>query len=485
MEPDAGLLDVPPDLLRHILALLSHTDIVALSSTCRALHAACSHDVVWQAQCAALLRKLGAELGLEQLQQRLGLSSARSVFKLLHRLGLAWPCGLWAAAEDSGQGPRGRMVLVSVGDGGLRLQTVDCRAEMLGVLPATVPMRCEELVRLRVRPSDADVSLVASACAAGAPPVLALALSRGGGSRLTLLHGPRSISLLAVTEQHHIVPFVEEERSPRSSGSGAGGSAPTSPRWTGRLFRLAASDPPELTFSRVVLPPLEPGLQGEAPGLSLLSRLQGLWTGVYSAHGWEVLRVTVENSGAPAPPDCAIAGPRLEGLKLLGDPNVPASKHSFVADAASCRLGPYRPEDDPFPVGGAARPILSFLGGGAAVMVSMAPRPVAARFRAVGQINRIPGVWLPEWEAATLVVYAPLSAAAAAPSSPEARRPGFTVIFEDEGEPFRHAMDFFAFPLQPPGSALRRGPGGGAWAAAWLKAVAGGGDGRAEGEGSG
>ena len=51
---------------------------------------------------------------------------------------------------------------------------------------------------------------------------------------------------------------------------------------------------------------------------------------------------------------------------------------------------------------------------------------------AVGCINVVPGLWQPQWVPATLLLY-------------DAPVPGgvlLTVIFEDEGEPFRHALDF-------------------------------------------
>ena len=57
-------------------------------------------------------------------------------------------------------------------------------------------------------------------------------------------------------------------------------------------------------------------------------------------------------------------------------------RHSFVVDAASCRLGPYLMEvDDPFPQAGFGRPVLAFFGGGVVSVVQLSSRPVAARFR--------------------------------------------------------------------------------------------------------
>ena len=55
---------------------------------------------------------------------------------------------------------------------------------------------------------------------------------------------------------------------------------------------------------------------------------------------------------------------------------------------------------------------------------------VLACLPAVGCINVVPGLWQPEWVPATVLLYHP----------PMDRV--VTVIFEDEGEPFRHAIDF-------------------------------------------
>ena len=221
-----------------------------------------------------------------------------------------------------------------------------------------------DLVRLRVQHTGPDVQLVAEWRRPQLPPVLALAVSNSGGE-LTLLLGPKNITLLAVTGHHRVVPFVEGGSSAiGSSGSGSGGSGsggsgsggsgssgsgssssaayPASPRGgqlasLGRFLRLTSSEPSDWRFHRVAfLPPQPPPRPGQEEmeddstrqGLAMLAPLQGLWAALYSVHGWEVLQVSVAADGAsqPPPPDCPISGPRLEGLKLLGDPNVPAGR---------------------------------------------------------------------------------------------------------------------------------------------------------------
>lgn len=54
---------------------------------------------------------------------------------------------------------------------------------------------------------------------------------------------------------------------------------------------------------------------------------------------------------------------------------------------------------------------------------------------AVGCINMVPGQWNPQWVPATFLTY----------DSPMERT--LTVVFEDEGEPFRHAIDLTEFPF--------------------------------------
>lgn len=54
--------------------------------------------------------------------------------------------------------------------------------------------------------------------------------------------------------------------------------------------------------------------------------VQGMYTACYGPHGMEVLLLRLGLPEDPPPPGCPIAGPRLEALKIAGDPNVPALK---------------------------------------------------------------------------------------------------------------------------------------------------------------
>lgn len=62
---------------------------------------------------------------------------------------------------------------------------------------------------------------------------------------------------------------------------------------------------------------------------------QGLWTAHYGQHGPEILHIWFDktlqsHNGAPVF-DTPKARPRLVGCKVTGDPNVPATQWSFVA----------------------------------------------------------------------------------------------------------------------------------------------------------
>jgi hypothetical protein len=161
---------------------------------------------------------------------------------------------------------------------------------------------------------------------------------------------------------------------------------------------------------------------------------------------------------APAAEPSMVRSLVLVARKLTGDPNVPALETSFFVDAAGARPGPYDPaRDDPFPLGGAPRPVLA-AGGAALAAVDLAARAVAAVFPAArGQVNAVPGRWAPEWVPATFVLYAGGPAAWGGPDGA-----AFTVVFEDAGAPARHAMDFFELPLRVRPAALSPAPGGGA-----------------------
>lgn len=175
---------------------------------------------------------------------------------------------------------------------------------------------------------------------------------------------------------------------------------------------------------------------------------------VYGPHGVEALQVEIVGPDSPGPPNCPIQDVRLQALKIIGDPNVPASKYSFAVSLTQGVIqGPYDPSShDPFPGTNGPRPVVSFEAQqGMPAIIDLTQRPVVGLFaNAVGQINRLPGEWQPEFVAATVVVYGhETSTNKQLAESEGALRGGpasFGVIFEDEGFEFRHIMDFYPLP---------------------------------------
>jgi hypothetical protein len=112
------------------------------------------------------------------------------------------------------------------------------------------------------------------------------------------------------------------------------------------------------TFARVAPPLLPQRLPASAPGLP------GLYSAPYGPHGYEIIHVTWHDGSAAAdadaqsaddalPPGVSAHTPRLEGLKVTGDPNVPTGRLSFVAPLAPSAAETDDNEDD-------ARQIVSF-----------------------------------------------------------------------------------------------------------------------------
>lgn len=59
---------------------------------------------------------------------------------------------------------------------------------------------------------------------------------------------------------------------------------------------------------------------------------------------------------------------------------------------------------------------------------------IVAWYRGLGQINRIQGVWQPDWVGIDFLVYG---------SGPV----GFSVLWDEQGEVIRHIIDFVRLPL--------------------------------------
>ena len=96
-----------------------------------------------------------------------------------------------------------------------------------------------------------------------------------------------------------------------------------------RLIHEAASE----EFERVFVSPPSPLQSVDSSAVDSVKAAQhlpGLWCAPYGSHGLEVLQLFFSDS---LPPEDVggIQGLSVVGLKVLGDPNVPAHKISFVA----------------------------------------------------------------------------------------------------------------------------------------------------------
>ena len=183
--------------------------------------------------------------------------------------------------------------------------------------------------------------------------------------------------------------------------------------------------------------------------LNNVSRITGLFAARYGSHGLELLHISlVENdervlegldiqSGESKGPFYVI-----NGLKITGDPNVPAGQLSFTVDVTYLKdFHSWILSDD--------RPIVLFREDGVIETTMMTDRQnnIHAAYRGKGQINRDPDLWDPEWVDLTLIVYVnPVGARGAC----------FSIVWDDIGETYRHLMDFKSFqgqnypPIEPP-----------------------------------
>ncbi|CAM9560024.1 unnamed protein product, partial [Phaeothamnion confervicola] len=178
-------------------------------------------------------------------------------------------------------------------------------------------------------------------------------------------------------------------------------------------------------------------LAGAAGNSPLRQRLAGIWMAAYGGHGMQIVQTSMRvaspagasaATAAAADVDSPLAGggPRLWGVKVVGDPNVPAGRCSFVVNLARA----YHPDEelmqDP-------RLVVSFPTSGAVVADLAARRAsIDTWYKGLGQINRLPGVWKPEWVEIDFIVYGEGATA-------------FSVVWSEPGEAIRVMVD--AIPL--------------------------------------
>ena len=170
--------------------------------------------------------------------------------------------------------------------------------------------------------------------------------------------------------------------------------------------------------------------------LENIDRITGLFVAPFGSHGLELLHISlVENEGRISEDSTSMGDEEpyyvIDGLKITGDPNVPAAQLSFTVDVThSYEFQTWIVSD--------RRPIIFFSNNGVidATLMSERQTNIRAAYRGKGQINRQTDVWDPEWVDLTLVVYTDPAVSNGAT---------FSIVWDDIGEAYRHLMDFLPF----------------------------------------
>lgn len=172
-----------------------------------------------------------------------------------------------------------------------------------------------------------------------------------------------------------------------------------------RSFHALLSEPPSLLLS-------------ESSSCQELEGLRGFWVGTYGSHGQEIIQVrfttttkttatTTDDSSATA--DLAVASAAapppviMEGMKIVGDANVPANEWSFRVDVSTGALDKARA------LGADMRPVYtldSHMQPRSRVL-SQEARRIHSVYRGKGQINMVPGIWSPQEVGVDVVVLRP------------------------------------------------------------------------------
>jgi hypothetical protein len=193
----------------------------------------------------------------------------------------------------------------------------------------------------------------------------------------------------------------------------------------------------------VALQPLPPlvGLQIRQhwSEFETLAMSLGLFTARYGSHGSEILHLSLHSRGdvrgLRSGNNFDFGDIQLQGLKITGDPNVPSNQLSFCINIQSLLdINAAFNQDN--------RPIIIFPPDRQnPIVISLQQRlPMVQLWaRGYGQINRDPNVWAPEWVRCAFILYKQ-------PLCGEAHRAMFSILWDDEHDYFRHAMDFRPLP---------------------------------------
>lgn len=185
--------------------------------------------------------------------------------------------------------------------------------------------------------------------------------------------------------------------------------------------------------------------------MKLLENCLGMFVAPYGSHGVEILHLSLHGPNSTKLVDLS-GGPnshvnlgdlQLQGLKITGDPNVPANELSFCINLNTM-------VDPDVALAEDQRPIVSFLPNGTPMFISLQHRrhEIVLWAKGYGQINKHPPLWNPEWVKCNFVLYNKTEK-----SPPDSAQ--FSLLWDDETQFFRHTIDFKALfdgptPLIPP-----------------------------------
>jgi len=418
--------DLPCEVLFQIASFLSAKDMLNLATTCKKIAAVINSDEAWETRVLDWISEQDVRADIlgtsaEEMMNILGLHTQRSTYQALIAL-KTWPCGLWYNADSSADStfqPRGKLVLIpnhmphrsfrgNIGHTciflGWAIIHVDSRFPWPPIFGGSVMWEVDEDFHERFAPWFIQVHCKKGVfCSEVARVDLATSNTTFPDMKFKANSEDKT--------QFQIIwnPFDD-------AGS------------------LALKPDGCWTFKRA-------GVMHDQQQTSPPAPPPGLYYAFYGFHGLEILQLE------------RIEGTRYNAVKLIGDPNVPATQISFQFDSSTdnIRSGPYNSQrDDPFPDASGPRPVVTYVGQ-SILPAHMEERPVGAVVsNAQGQINRDPDVWSPEMVQATVVVYDYDLVASNTVRDVDidgATKAVFSVIFEDQGEPCRHVMDFFCCPI--------------------------------------
>ena len=165
---------------------------------------------------------------------------------------------------------------------------------------------------------------------------------------------------------------------------------------------------------------------------TVLNGCLGLMHSFYGSHGSEILHISIHDRSVSSLAlkdngDIHFGNIQLMGMKVTGDPNVPAGNFSFVVNLDQS----HSPVDE---LHADNRLVISFEGALGAHIVDMDQEVlrICHWYRGFGQINRNPFQWNPEWVGCNLLVYFV--------SEPTDYQ--FSILWDDDDSDYRHVMHF-------------------------------------------